>query len=264
MLDLQSSVHFQKIKITGTIHNKLNRASAGIAHRHRQRAGLFTHCFAGGRINKWRRRLFNHLLVPALDRTFTLAQIQAIAMRIRQDLNFNMTWLGDKLLDKNPAITKTFDRLVFRALKAFAGFGIVPGNAHAFAAAPRAGFDHHRVTNLIRNLNRVFGIRNQAHITGYGADPRLLSNLFARNLVTHRLDRPHRWSDKGDTSLFKCLGKFAVLRQKPVPGMYRLGATLCYRAHDIVDHDIRLIGGGWPDVHSLVSHLYMQCVFIGI
>ena len=175
-----------------------------------------------------------------------------------------MARLGYELLDKDPVVAKAVGRFVFRALKTFASFVIVPGNAHAFAPTTSTGFDHHRVSDLVRDFNRVFGIRNQAHVSGNGADPSLLGNFFAGNLITHRFDRSYRRPDKSDTSLFERFGKFTIFRQKSVPGVHGLSAGLCHCAHHVVDHDIRLIGGGWPDVYSLVCHFYMQRIFIGI
>ena len=89
-------------------------------------------------------------------------------MAIRQNLNFNMAGLGDEFFNKNAIIPKAAGSFILRRLKAFACLIIRPGDAHALAAAPGRGFYHHRITNLLRDFNRLFGIVDQAHISRHG------------------------------------------------------------------------------------------------
>ena len=89
-------------------------------------------------------------------------------MAIRQNLNFNMAGLGNKFFDKNAIITKAAGSFILGRLKAFACLSIRPGDAHALAATPGRGFDHHRIANFLRDFNRLFGVVDQAHISGHG------------------------------------------------------------------------------------------------
>ncbi len=69
----------------------------GIAHRLGQRTGLLAHRLARRRVQEGRRRLLDHLLVPPLDRTFPLVQIDAVAMAVGQHLNLDMPGLRHEL-----------------------------------------------------------------------------------------------------------------------------------------------------------------------
>jgi hypothetical protein len=46
--------------------------------------------------------------------------------------------------------------LGFERSKAFARLGVVPGDAHALAAAAGRGLDHHRIADLAADLHRLF------------------------------------------------------------------------------------------------------------
>ena len=122
MFHLQPRVHFKEVEIAIPINDELDRAGTGIAHGLRQRDGLCAHSLARRLIQKGRWRFFNDLLIAALDRAFALIEVNAIAVRVGQDLNFNMAGLCDEFFDENPVITKTIGRLIFRGLEPFARF----------------------------------------------------------------------------------------------------------------------------------------------
>ena len=112
MFHLKPGVHLEEVEVAVAVHDEFHRSGAGIAHRTRQRAGLFAHRAACFGIKERRGCLFDDLLVAALDRTFPLAQIKRVAMAIGQDLNFDMARLGHEFLDKDPIIAEARFRLV--------------------------------------------------------------------------------------------------------------------------------------------------------
>ena len=50
------------------------------------------------------------------------------------------------------------------AQEAFPRARIIPSNPHTLAATACTGLDHYRIADLIRNLDRLFSIGNQAHM----------------------------------------------------------------------------------------------------
>ncbi len=46
--------------------------------------------------------------------------------------------------------------------------------------------------------------------------------------------------------------------------MYGFGPCLFDSIHDLVDHNIGLVGRRWADMHRLVRHAYMQRVFVSV
>ena len=261
---LEARVHLKEIEIPVSIDDELNRPGAAIIHRFRQGHGLLTHRLAGCGVKKRRRRLFDDLLVPPLDRAFAFIQVNAVAMLVAQNLNLDMARLGDEFFDEDPVIAKARRCLVLRRLKALARLCVVPGDPHALAAAARRRLDHHRIADLVRDLHRLVGIRDQAHIARHRRNPGLGRQFLRGDLVTHRLDRTGRRADEGDTGLVQRLGKLHVFRQETITRMHRLGAGFLDCRHDLVDHDIRLVRRGRADMHRLVRHLDMQRISVGV
>ncbi len=124
-----------------------------------QRDRLRPHFGAHLPIDERRRRLLDHFLMAALDRAFTLPQIDRVPVSIRKHLDFDMTRLGDELFDEYPVIAEARLRLAARTLESVSAFLIIVGNAHSLTATAGAGFEHHRIADARCDLHRFIGIR---------------------------------------------------------------------------------------------------------
>ena len=67
VLDLQAGVHFQEVEAAVLTRHELDRAGRVVVHGPRQGDGLIAHCLARRVVQQGRRRLFDDLLVAALD-----------------------------------------------------------------------------------------------------------------------------------------------------------------------------------------------------
>ena len=158
MLDLQAGVHLHEPKPilaqpTRAIDDKFNRAGTGIANRlgraHRRAPHRLAHRLghAGGR------RLFDHLLMAALQTAIALEQMHR-AMTITKNLHFDMARLFDIFLDQHSRVAKGALRL---ALGTGQSIGKCLGTCdqpHALATAPGHRLDQHRIANLGRALGQ--------------------------------------------------------------------------------------------------------------
>src|SRR5690606_10804487 len=72
---LNTRVHFHKIEILVFIHQKLNGTCTLVIHSLRTFNRCFTHFLTQFWSHKWRRRLFNKLLMSTLNRAITLRQV---------------------------------------------------------------------------------------------------------------------------------------------------------------------------------------------
>ncbi|MPL82810.1 hypothetical protein SDC9_28759 [bioreactor metagenome] len=264
MFHLQAGVHLEEVEVLVPVDDEFHGAGRGVAHGLRQRDGLLAHRLARRRVEERRGRLFDDLLVAALDRAFALVQIDAVAVLVAEHLDLDVARLGHELLDEDAVVAEARRGLVLRAFKAFAGFLLVPGDAHALAAAAGRSLDHHRIADLVRDLHRFLGVGDQPHVARNRRDARFLGQLLRGDLVAHRLDRGRRRPDEDDAFLLQRLGELHVLGQEAVARMHRLGAGLADRVHDLVDHDIGLVRRRRADMHRLVSHLHVQRVRIGV
>jgi hypothetical protein len=62
------------------------------------------------------------------------------------------------------------------------------GNAHALAAAAGRRLDHHRIADLVGDLDGFLGVLDQAHMAGHGVHAGIGRRASWIDLVTHRLD----------------------------------------------------------------------------
>src|SRR5688572_6937472 len=99
MFDLNSRVHFHEVKLVSLIHEKLERAHVRITDILNRTHAPAAHLRAKFRSHDDRGRFFNQFLMPALNRTFALTEMNGIAVLIRHDLKFDMPRPLDELLD---------------------------------------------------------------------------------------------------------------------------------------------------------------------
>ena len=112
MLHLQTGVHLQEIKALVFANHKLHSSCTLVFHRFGQSHGLCPHGCAGFVADEWRRRFFNHFLVTALNRAFTLVQKHHIAVCVAQQLDFNVTRFFDKFFNEHAVVAKTVARFI--------------------------------------------------------------------------------------------------------------------------------------------------------
>ncbi len=80
MLDLEARVHLEEVeprRLTGTLHQKLHRSRIPIPGGSRNGDRGFAHPLPQRRTDRRRRTLLNHFLVAALNRAFSLEQMNA-------------------------------------------------------------------------------------------------------------------------------------------------------------------------------------------
>ena len=135
MLHLQPGVHLHEGERPVRADDEFDRAGADIVHgsgsRHRGRA----HFPPPGLGQARRGRLLQDLLVPALDGAVALEEMDAMALLVGEDLNFNVARSFEVFFDQDPPVAETRDGLALagrESARQIAG----PGNhAHALAAA---------------------------------------------------------------------------------------------------------------------------------
>ena len=93
MLDLQAGVDFEKIEIEMGVNEKFDGAGVGVAAGAREANGGVAHFFAQiGRHDRGR-RFFDYFLVAALHGAFAFAERNDAAVRVGEDLNFDVARL---------------------------------------------------------------------------------------------------------------------------------------------------------------------------
>src|SRR5829696_3987070 len=141
MLDLETGVHLQEKERAVLARHELHGSGGVIAHRLREGDRLLAHFPARRLVQEGRRRLLDHLLVPALDGALTLAEIDTVAVLVAEHLNLDVARLGDKLLDEDPVVAEGARGLRLRSRKALRDLSRRIRDAHALAPASRGRLD---------------------------------------------------------------------------------------------------------------------------
>ena len=155
-------------------------------------------------------------------------------------------------------------RLGLRAREALGDLAGGMRDAHALAAAAGRGLDHHRIADLVGDLDRLLVVRDDAEMAGHGRDLGRGGGLLGLDLVAHRGDGLGVRPDEDDAGLGQRLRKRLALGEKAVARMHRLGAGRPAGLDDLVDQQIALRRGRRADQHRLVGHLDMQRVAVGL
>jgi len=106
VLDLQPGIHLQEVELLVLAHHEFDRAGALIAHGLRERHGLLAHRAACDVVQEGAGRLLDDLLVAPLDRAFALPQVHAVTVCVAQDLDLDVAWLLDELLDEHAVVAE--------------------------------------------------------------------------------------------------------------------------------------------------------------
>src|SRR5205085_7612951 len=102
------------------------------------------HARAQLRRDRRARRLFDHLLVTALDRAVALAEMDEVAVAVAEHLDLDVARPDDRLLEIDGVVAEPAERLALRAFERARKLGFARDEAHALAAAAGRRLDEHR------------------------------------------------------------------------------------------------------------------------
>src|SRR5260221_9085427 len=162
--------------------------------------------------------------MPTLNRTFALAQMNTVAVRVSEDLNFNMARTLDQLFQVKLRIAESRCGFRLRSFKRGKQFALLRDLSHALATASSGGFQHHRIAkpNSVRTrgfvtLQRLSRARHHWHV-------RLDCGAARAGLRTHDFHRLGTRANKGQTRVRHGARERSVLCKEPVTRMNRFGA----------------------------------------
>ena len=179
MFNLNTRVNFNKVEVAVRGNEEFNRTGAEVINVFHQLNGCVADCLAQFGFKRKGRGNFHQFLVAALYGAVALEQMHNVALRIAQNLNFDMF-----------RAFKVFFKVNFIAAESLHSFGfshIVYGfqifvavyHAHAAPAAAVNGFKHngkavrlHKTVNVFNAVNRAVAARNHRNAGKLG--------LFAR------------------------------------------------------------------------------------
>jgi hypothetical protein len=264
VLDLQPRVHFQKVEAAFAVEQELDRAGADVLHglggSHRRRA----HACTQGGIDGGRGRFLEYLLVPALDRTVALAEVDDVAVPVGKHLHFDVPRFDHRALQDQLVRAEGVGGLGPRRAQRRRQLSQVGHQAHAAPAAAGRGLDHDGNADLARlREQRLVGLVG-ALVAGHAGHAGSQHQALGGGLVAHLLDGVRVGADEHQAGGLHRTRKGGVLRQEAVAGVDRVGAAGGGSAQHGVDAEVAVAHRRRADAQRLVGLLHMQRAGVGL
>ncbi len=196
--------------------------------------------------------LFQQLLMTALQGAIALAQGDAVAVLVGQDLNLDVTGAQNQLLQVHIAVAERGKRLVLSGHELAFEVGGVVHFAHALTAAASGCLDEHRVAHLLGELTSFLDRFDNAVGAGNRGDAARLHGLAGCGLVTHGIDAVGRRADEYQIVVGACAGEIGVLGQEAVTRMDCLAAGIHRCGDDGRHHKIAFISLSRTDAYLFI------------
>ena len=135
---------------------------------------------------------------------------------------------------------------------------------HPAPAPAGDGFDHDRIANPLRDLDRLGLILDDPIAPRRYWHTGLTRRGPGGILVAHRPHRGRRWPDEFDFTALADLGEVRVFRQEAVAGMNRIDVAHFGRAHDAIDLQVTVGARGGTDADRFVRQLHMERIDVGL
>jgi hypothetical protein len=265
MLNLDAFVHFQEVVIAVVVDDEFDGASIGIMGEFGDLDGGLAHFVAELAVlalDQRRRGFFDDLLIAPLDGAVAFAEMDDVALVVREDLKFDVVRVFDEFFDVDTGVAEGFLSFGTGGMIAFDERDVVVGNAHAASTATGDGLDHDGVTNALGNGKGVLLVFHDAFGTGRDGHTSFLGKGATDGLVLHRVHRARAWSDEPDVAAFADVGKVSVFGEETVAGMNGIDIRYFGGTDKAIDAQITLIAGGFTDANGLVGKLDMHGVGI--
>ena len=239
MLDLDARVHLDEIELAGVdVLQEFDGTGVAVLHRLREAHGSRRYLFALCRRQVRRRRALDDFLVSPLHRAVALEQVYDLAVRIADDLHFDMPCIADQFLEINLVVAERGLRLATRCCDLVEQPGLGFDDAHAAATAAPARLQHDRKTDLVGELQDLRTIVGQRVRRGHDRHVGLDRQRTCLHLVAEAPHRFRRRADERNTGIGTQLGKIRILGKEAVARVDGIGAALLRDANDVVHVEI--------------------------
>ncbi len=201
---------------TRRVQEELDGAGVGVPDLARESHGTRRDQAAYVVADRGRRRLLEHLLVPALGRAVALVEVHDVAVVVGQHLHLDVAAVLDVLLDQDRVVAERRQRLALRG-----GDGLVEvlgpaDDPHALATATGGGLHQDGVGDLGGRACRDPG-RHDRHAR---LDRDLAGGVLAAHRVHHGGGRTHQ----PDPRSLQRGGEGGALGEEAVTRVYGVGA----------------------------------------
>ena len=150
---LDARIHFDEIELAGLgVLQEFHGAGVAVFDRAADLQRVAAEFVALRVREERRRRALDHFLVAPLHRAVALEQVHEIAVRVAEDLHFDVPRLAHQLLEIDLVVAEARLGFAARDGQQLRQLRIAFDDAHAAATAAPARLEHHRVADLCRLL----------------------------------------------------------------------------------------------------------------
>ena len=216
VLDLDARVHLEEEVLAVRGQQPLDRPGRPVVdgargvdrERADPRAQLRADCGRG--------RLLDELLVPPLDRAVALAEMDDVAVRVREDLHLDVARVVEVALDVHRGVGEV--RLAFPPRRLEGALDLVrrARDAEPLPASAGGRLDRDRVADLLGGSEDVGGARRGSRRSRHDRHARRAHALARGDLGAHRLDRVRRRPDPDEPCGLDLPRERGVLREEAV------------------------------------------------
>ena len=219
MFHLQTGIHFKEVEILILIHHKFQGSGTIITDSLTGFHSNLQHFLPGIFLYKGRRRFLNHLLIPSLDRTFTLSQMNDITIFIPHNLYLNMMWVFYIFFDIDSVITKRSPGFRLRQTESRLHFLFGAYQTHPLPSTSGKCFQHDRITDFLSHLFHFLDSLHRRFCSGHNR-----KSCFTHNFTGFRLDSHFSYNvgtrtNKNHSFFFATTSKIRIFRQESVSRM---------------------------------------------
>ena len=161
-------------------------------------------------------------------------------MAVCDELDLDVPRFLNVLLDEQPVRAEGRPRLLLGQPEAEPHLLVVPGDAHALAAAAGGGLDHDGVADVPRDAHGVLLSRHLPDEARNRVDARLGRQPLRVDLVPERIHGVRVGADECDAGALQLADEARVLAKEAAARVHRLRAGPRDRVHDARDAEVRL------------------------
>ena len=252
VLNLEARVDLEEEEATVGSEQELDGARTEVAQR---LAGVNRRCaHRGPQLGCHRRRwrLFDDLLVTALDRALTLVEVHDRALRVAKDLNFHVPWFVDVVLEEDGVVAERGPSLATGRGDRLEQSLWLAHDAHAAATSTERRLDQDRPADVVCECEDLVVLDPREVNAREHRDARALHHVARGQLGAHEFDRLNTRADEGDVVRGALAGELRVLGQEAVAGVDRVGADETRRCEHEICPQIGLRGRRTTQRHRLV------------
>ena len=236
VLHLDARVHLHEEVLAVLGEQTLDRSGGDVAGGARGVDADAADACAQLLVDGGRRRLFDELLMSPLDRAVAFAEMDDVAVRVREDLHLDVPRIDDELLDVHVGIREVRLALPARGLERALRIVRTGDLLHPLAAAARGRLDQQRIPDRLTEREQLLDRSDRLRRAGDDRHAGRLHRRARAGLLAHQLDRLGRGPDPHEARVEDGSREAGVLGEEAVAGV----DCLCAGPQRRLDERVRL------------------------